>query len=116
LQPNSVIPAFAGMTRSAWHQQPPALPYLRIEPVDKRPDPRLRRDVAVEREPEGARDGLIAPHAHQRRIARREEAGEDADPRAARDHPPLREDRRGADIGAQSRLDLAQIVELGGIE
>src|SRR3546814_6567448 len=48
------------------HQQPASLLHLGVEPVDEGADARLRRDVAVERQPEAAPDRLVGAHADQR--------------------------------------------------
>src|SRR3546814_15323733 len=61
---------------STRHQQPAPLLHLGVEPVDKGADARLRRDVAVEREPEAAADRLVEANAHQRVIVGGQEAGE----------------------------------------
>src|SRR3546814_824388 len=64
---------------STRHQQPAPLLHLGVEPVDKGADARLRRDVAVEREPEAAADRLVEANAHQRVIVGGQEAGRSAE-------------------------------------
>src|SRR3546814_11937881 len=70
---------------STRHQQPAPLLHLGVEPVDKGADARLRRDVAVEREPEAAAERLVEANAPQRVIVGGQEAGEHADAGAAGD-------------------------------